>query len=568
MTFDRPVLLALAIVLPLVAAMLVVLAARRRRARLARLGGGAAVERLLPPSARAPAWPRAVRLGVALLFAGVALAGPRWGAERGVVRGEGVDVVLALDASNSMLAADERPTRLERMKQEVRRLRALSPGDRVALVAFAGRSYILSPLTVDDGALELFLDNLEPSVVGQTGSSLSRAIGQGTDLLLSTKTSSDRAIVLMSDGEAFELASEVEAAARRAREEGITLVTVGFGTERGATIPEPQPNGGTAPKRDTEGNVVITRYSPDKLRAAAQANGGTFIDAAQTDKAARVRAALRGLRAEQRSTATAKSLRPRFQLFLLPAFALLALDTLLVGRARRRRGTRAVASAAAPAAAAASVALAALLSLPTPASAADPIVDASRLYRARQFARAAALYRQAVNAGDRSPRTLYNLGTALLAADSLGAAVEPLERAAAGGAGDVRFRALFNLGLARLRRGSAGGGDSASASLDAALAAYKQALLMRPADDDAKWNYELALRKKEQGGGGGGGGNDENDAPEPSPRPQPPAPRPSGGLTQEQAEQLLNSAASDEKAVQAKHQPRGQNSTPPGVRDW
>ena len=92
-------------------------------------------------------------------------------------------MVLSLDASLSMMAEDERPSRLERMKQEVRRLRAMSPGDRMGVLAFAGRSYVLSPLTIDEGALDLFLDNLDPTVVGQAGSSLARTIKQGVDLL-------------------------------------------------------------------------------------------------------------------------------------------------------------------------------------------------------------------------------------------------------------------------------------------------------------------------------------------------------------------------------------------------
>src|SRR6185436_1338999 len=121
----------------------------------------------------------------------------------------GIDMVFALDASLSMLAADDKPSRLARMKQEVRRLRDMSRGDRVGLIAFAGRSYVLSPLTVDAGALDLFLDNLEPSVVGQAGSSLAKAIRQGTDLLLLTKGGADRALIVMSDGEAFEPVEEV-----------------------------------------------------------------------------------------------------------------------------------------------------------------------------------------------------------------------------------------------------------------------------------------------------------------------------------------------------------------------
>ena len=119
-------------------------------------------------------------------------------------------MVLALDASLSMMAQDERPSRLERMKQEVRRLRAMSPGDRMGVLAFAGRSYVLSPLTIDEGALDLFLDNLDPSVVGQAGSSLARTIRQGVDLLTLTNSGADRALVVMSDGEAFEPIEDVD----------------------------------------------------------------------------------------------------------------------------------------------------------------------------------------------------------------------------------------------------------------------------------------------------------------------------------------------------------------------
>src|SRR5690349_13621451 len=164
---------------------------------------------------------------------------------------------------------------MERMKQEVRRLRASSRGDRMGLIAFAGRSYVLSPLTVDEGALDLFLDNLDPSVVGQAGSSLARTIRQGTDLLLLSNSGADRALVVMSDGEAFEDVSEVVAEAKRAGEQGISLVTVGFGTTQGSTIPVKTADGITQ-KRDENGQVVVTRYNPELLKAAAEAAQGTF----------------------------------------------------------------------------------------------------------------------------------------------------------------------------------------------------------------------------------------------------------------------------------------------------
>ena len=344
--FDRPSLLALAVLLPAVLAYIVILGIRRRRARLAKLGGGPMVARLVPTGAIGTSRWRAVRLGAAGAFAAVALAGPRWGVENIVVRGQGVDVVLALDASLSMLAQDQAPSRLEVMKQEVRRLRAISGADRVGVLAFAGRSYILTPLTVDAGALNLFLDNLDPSVVGQPGTSLARTIRQGISLLSASTSGSDRALIVMSDGEAHEPLADIVEAAGLAREANIALITVGFGTPEGAPIPVPV-EGRIVNHRDENGAEVHTVYSPENLRGAAEAAGGTFIDAGETDKAAKIQRALSTLRTTGRAAAAGSDRTPRFQLFLLPALALLLLDTFLGERRGRRRGLAAAGSTAA-----------------------------------------------------------------------------------------------------------------------------------------------------------------------------------------------------------------------------
>ena len=561
-----PLLLALVAALPVAAVLLVVMSASKRRARLQRLGSPEMIARLAPASASRSAWPRALRLALAAALAAVAFAGPRWGAERAVVRGEGIDMVLALDASLSMMAADDRPNRLERMRQTVRQLRAMSRGDRVALIAFAGRSYILTPLTVDDGALDLFLDNLDPSVVGQAGSSVARAIRQSTDLLLTTRATSDRAIVLMSDGESFEPVEDIEEASRRANENGIAVVTVGFGTPQGSTIPVRGEDGRMTTKRDEQGTVVVTRYDSRTLEAAARAANGTFIDAGATDKAARVRRALSTLRTQTRAVETGEDLKPRFQLFLIPAFLLLLLDTILAERRGRRRR-----AAAASAPAAASVLLAFVLGGCSTGAQGERAVQ---LYTAGQYAQSAAAFAAELREQDpREPRTLYGYGTALLAADSIASALEPLERSSDERTGDaeLRYRALFNFGLAHLERGLAAQGDSAAPALDAALETYKKVLLMRPNDMDAKWNYELALRKKQSGGGGGGGGGGgSSEAPQPDPQAQAqqPQPRPAGGLGQQRAEQLLNSAAREEREVQGKRQRANRADPPPGGKDW
>ncbi|MEO6446761.1 MAG: VWA domain-containing protein [Gemmatimonadaceae bacterium] len=541
---------------------LVLLAARRKRARLARLAEPAMVARIAPAHVvRGAGW-RSARLGSALLLAGVAIAGPRWGAEPALVTGEGIDVVLALDASLSMLATDERPNRLERLKQEVRRYRDLAHSDRIAMLAFAGRSYILTPLTVDDGALELFLDNLDPSIVGQAGSSLARTITQGTDLLLSSKTSSDRALVIMSDGEAFEDPADMREAAARAAQNGIVIVTVGFGTPGGSTIPVTEGNS-TTPKRDENGEIVVTRYNADNLRLVAEAGKGTFIDAAETDKATRVRAALQNLRTASRSVSSASlTLTARFQWFVAAALLVLMLD---MWRSERRRGGRVRAATAL-----AGTALLAGCTCPGGTAA-----KAAREYAVQRYPRAVALYRHAIAQGDARPEMMYNLGTALVAADSLDAAMEPLERAAKSEDAEIRYRSHFNSGFGTLVRGLLGDAeaDSTKAALTATLASYKRVLLMRPTDRDAKWNYELALRKQEEnsgggGGGGGGGGNSDANDPEQGEADTPEAARQSGGLGEQQAEQLLNAAAREERGVQGRKQRQNRPQPPPGGKDW
>src|SRR5690349_9114739 len=564
--FDYPWLLSLAIVLPVLVIVLVRYNYRRRFERLARLGTSDVVARLVPPNAiRPPGW-HVARLATAAFGVGLAVAGPRWGAEGNVVRASGIDMVLALDASLSMMATDDRPNRLERMKQEVRRLLDQSRGDRIGLIAFAGRSYILTPMTVDGGALALFLDNLDPSVVGQAGSSLARALRQGSDLLMLSNSGADKALVVMSDGEAFEDINDVAAEAKHAGDQGISLVTVGFGTTQGSTIPVKNPDGTTTLKRDESGQIVVTHYTPEFLKAAADAAHGTFIDASRTDKASLIKSALARLRSKARSTISGESRTPRYQLFLFPAVLLLLLDTLLgERRGRRRRRTAAAETSVGVAAALVFLVLPALSGCAGLLPSASPMEKAAKAYHSQNYQQAAALYRSAIDGGDKRPETLYNYGTALVAGDSLDSAAEVLDRLSDAPDPELRYRALFNLGLARLKQGLALPNESAGEPLDAALAAYKKVLLMRPTDLDAKWNYELALRKKQQGGGGGGGGagGGQSNSSEQQQQPQP-----SGGLGQQQADQLLGSAAREERDVQAKKQKQTRVEPPPAGKDW
>jgi Ca-activated chloride channel homolog len=549
---DVPWALWAAPALALVVALLVLWSYRRRAGRLRKLATSELLPRLVPPaSARAP-WMRAILQFAAVLCAGVAFAGPRWGTEQTLEHGSGVDIVLALDASLSMLATDARPNRLERMKEEARRLLALSGGDRVGLLAFAGRSYILTPLTVDRGALELFLDNLDPSVVGQAGSSLSRAIRQGTDLLVATQTTSDRALIIMSDGEAFEPAEEITAAAAHAAEAGVTVIAVGFGTEKGSTIPVRTAQG-TQAKRDENGQIVITRYTPDLLKDAVTAAHGVFIDAAATDKAARIRGALAMLRRQARETESETSRRARFQLFLIPALLLVLLDSVLStrrGRARR-----------APAAATANALALMLLVVPITLRA-ETGDTADKLYEAGRYPEAAAAYQREIQEHTDSPRLEYNLGTALMQAGQLEDAVAALERAATAATSEnLRYSALYNLGLCYLRQARDAKAGEATTAYASSADAYKRALQLRPDEIAAKWNYELASQEKSRSSSGGA--NQPQQKQQQQDKQQQP-----GSLDKRQAEQLLSSAQREERDVQAKKQRENQPERPPAGKDW
>jgi Ca-activated chloride channel family protein len=552
--FDLPWAALLALPMALLSGAVYWLWHRRRVGRLALLGGDAAIARLAPADVRKPPIARALRVSIAVGLMTIGFSGPRWGAGTGIVKTDGIDVVLAMDASLSMLTQDERPSRLERMKQEVRRFRAAAPGDRVALLAFAGRSYILTPLTNDAGAIDLFLDNLDPSIVGQAGTALEPTIRQGIGLLQAARGSGSRALVILSDGEAFDDAAATLAAARDARAAGIHVVTVGFGTEAGNSIPIVE-GGQTIAKRDADGNMVISRYDPALLREIASSGGGEFIAATETDKGARIQRALSRLDAKQREVEEGRSRPLRLAWFLFPAFLLLILDAWRADGGtfvRLRRLLRLGPTAAVLA-----------LFVAAPSAGAQSSKDAMAAFVAKDYVRAAQLWRQQIADGDTRPGTLYNYGTAMLAADSLVPAVEALERAAYSPEAATRQKALYNLGLAQLKRGTRADNPDAERSIAAAISAYRTLLLQKPQDAEARWNYELALNVKKKSGGGGS--NSQPNQQQQSGAKQNPD---GNAMSKQQAEQLLSSAARDEKETQAKRQKSTRQERPPGGKDW
>ena len=462
-------------------------------------------------------------VAMAGLAAMLALAGPRFGRQTVTTDTQALDLVIAVDISRSMLAEDVAPSRLDRARNEVRRLIHDLSGDRIGLVAFAGRSFILSPLTIDGGALHLLVDALHPDLASAGGTDLQRALRQGAQLLRASDRVADRVLVVFTDGEAHDSLPVILEAAEALERDGIRLVLVGEGVDAGASIPVPALDGSVEYHRDEAGDVVLTRRRDDVLTAVADAGRGALVAAQLDDQAGAVRELLLAYKRAPESSSAAAHDIPRGWIPVLVA-ALLLLSHGVTRRTAALAGVIVMAAG--------------------PAAAQGPRNAAEAAWRDGRFQEATERYLEQARAGAGGDTAWYNAGTALLARGMVDSARTLLERAAASLDPELRFRALYNLGLGALRRAA---GDSAQREQHLAEARqhYREALLLAPHDADAKWNLELAITPApppRQGSGrappppsAGGGG------------PAPPAPPAMSSLTREQAQQILESIAAEER---------------------
>ncbi|HET7470538.1 MAG TPA: VWA domain-containing protein [Gemmatimonadales bacterium] len=543
MTFDAPLLLFLA---PGLGAALGFAAwlGRRRRIRLARRWSPALGRLARSRGAWAP-----LVLALVGLAAVVALSGPRWGRREIRTESRALSLVFAIDISRSMLAEDAQPNRLQRAIRESRRLIQDLEGDRLGLIAFAGRSYILAPLTVDGGAIRMYLDALDPDLASEGGTTLSSVLAQGTQLLGATSDAADRVLVLFTDGEAHDTLPDIVRQAEALKEAGVRLIVVGEGGAGPTRIPIRDSTGALVEyKRDEDGTVIQTQRRDDILRAMADAAEGTLIPSEARDQAGAVRDLVAAFKRSPTSGTRTADLVPRAWIPGLIA------ALLLLGYTIARPGP-------------ALVGLAGVLLLVRAADAQRPTAGA-RALAAGDPTRAASEFLKEAGAGQAKDTAFYNAGTAALAAGRLDVARGALNEAAKSLDPGLRYRALYNLGLASLLAAKA---DTTRRDemLDDATERLRQALLLQPASARAKWNLELAERRRPppppQSGGGGGGTPPPTGSPS-APQQKPPEPQ-SRDLSQSQAEQILNSMERRERETREEQQRRMQSNSG-GVKDW
>ncbi|HYY62146.1 MAG TPA: VWA domain-containing protein [Burkholderiales bacterium] len=547
-TFDAPVVVVLA---PVVGAAVWAAAAWARRSRLRRAAAWSETTARIAQGAGRLGTPA---LGLAAALAAVALSGPRWGEERIVTETRGLNLVLAIDISRSMLAEDAKPSRLGRALREARRLVQDLDGDRLGLTAFAGTSYILSPLSVDGSALTLYLDALDPDVASEGGTSLAPGLAQGIDLLHASPEIADRVLVMFTDGEAHDSLQQAVEEAQRLNQLGIHLILVAEGGREPTKIPVRDDRGTFVSwQQDGSGSQILTSRRDDVLGTVADAAQGTIVAAELPDQAGAVRDLVASYKRATATESRTQHGRPRAWIPLLLAGLVLALQS-----ATRRTAAL----------------VGVLVFIGTAAQAQQRLrTPAEKAWDKGDVRAAAQQYLADLKAHEDDDTAWYNTGTAALAAGDPTLARSTLARAAASLDPELRFRALYNLGLLALLEARADSG-SREAHLADAERAYREALLIKPHHIRAKWNLELAMRLR----GGGGQQNKPNPPPPPSPgnagggasgqNQEQRGGESAGGMSESQADQVLRSIGQEELRTRKDRTGRTRRAAPAGVKDW
>ena len=462
-------------------ALLYALAANRRGAAMRRFAEERFVQHLAPQRSPARAALRAVLLLVALLLMVGAAAGPRWGFAWEDVERRGVDIVVALDLSRSMLSQDLPPDRLTAAKRELSDLVDLLEGDRVGLVVFAGMAFTQAPLTLDYGTVGVFLDQLDPTWVPVGGTDLGAAIDAAVKTFIEEDRSS-KAVILITDGE--DHGGRLQEAAQAAKEQGVHIFVVGIGKPEGGPVPDGV--GGFV--KDDRGKVVLSKLDEGALKEVALTTGGTYVRRSEgiADLQKLYLEDIKGtLEARALTSSRQRRWEERFQWLLLPALLLLFVEPLLGPR-------RSVASRGGHVPTASKLAAAlALLLLPATAQAGwfdDPVRDAHRLYGDGDFDGALKRLLRAQTDDPTDRRIDYDIGHAHYRLGAFDDAETAFRAATSAADRDLAADAWFGAGNALFQQGS---------YLEA-IAAYEECLGIRPDDEDAAINRDIAQRAWEK----------------------------------------------------------------------
>ncbi len=453
--------------------------------------------RLLPQLAGSVNRPRRV-LRFALQLAGLALATislaqPRWGYTFEDVKRNGLDLLIAVDTSRSMLSNDVQPNRLERVKLAARDLINELQGDRVGLIAFAGRAFLQAPLTIDYEAVMESINDLDTKTIPEGGTNISEAISLATQSF-GKSAMGNRALAIFTDGE--ELSGDAVKSAKAAADAGVRIFTIGVGTPAGSLIPVNGEDGGTAFVKDSAGQVVKSKLDDKRLREIAQAAGGFYLHLENgprtmqqiyTEGLAKMQAAEMDVRLSRRPI-------ERYEWPLGAALIALALS-ILIGERKRTRERVYVRAPVKIATAAAAL----WITFCQFAFATAPGLDA---YREGKFSDAYNQFQQTLKTHPQSrseDKLQFDSGAAAYKSEEYGKALESFSQALLSPDTGLQGKSHYNLGNTLYERGETQKSDDKKLSdWTNALEHYEQTLKLEPKNKEAKDNYDYVKKKIEE----------------------------------------------------------------------
>lgn len=453
---------------------------RRRLEALTRLFSDVNLRQVVPDFSSATR-----RLRIALLFVGivlvyVALLRPQWGFRWVTQHDRGSDLIVVVDVSDSMRAGDLQPNRLERARRKLRDLLPLLKGERIGLVAFAGASHLLCPLTLDYEAFAIFLDYLDTSLIPVQGTDIGAALTTAMDGF-EKNSPRRRSVLLITDGEDHE--AGVDAVLERAESEKVKLFVVGIGAPEGAPIPAEESGGF---RKDAQGGVIMTRLNEPFLKSLADKTGGRYARSQAGDLDLES-VYLHGIRNEEHNGELKEQRQQlyteRYQWFLLPALLCFMLTYLLRERRRNQSTTGRVAAS--------------ILFLVIAGNAdAGPLKRGTEAYERKEYPKSLQNFTESQVENPEEPRIHYNLGNNYYRLEQFDAAAAEFDKAAKGElqqlpeAEQRAFRqdALYNQGNALFRKQDYQG----------AVKSYEEALKLKNDDKEAQHNLELAKKMLEQ----------------------------------------------------------------------
>lgn len=392
----------------------------------------------------------------------------------------GIDVMIALDVSKSMLAQDIKPTRLDRAKQVISKLIDKLSNDRIGIVVFAGRAYLQMPLTNDHGAAKMYLSSATPDVVPTQGTVIADALRMCYSSF-NPAEKKYKAVILISDGEDHDEGAISQA--KQMGDDGIVINTVGIGSPQGATIFDELTN---QPKTDREGNIVVTRLNEDELKNIAEKGKGIYSLYSNTDEL--VSQLETQLNSMEKHTVTEGSLinyKYYFQWFLALVLVLLVVELFISERKKIHQPK------------ANSTSINALLFfgiclLPLTSSAQNDnaiIKKGNEAYEKKDYNNAINDYKKVTEKSPANATAQYNLGNALFKNKKPDEAVEAYDNAiAANKTNAEKSKAFYNKGVVLQN----------NKKLPECIEAYKNALKLNPDDDDARQNLQKALQQQKQ----------------------------------------------------------------------